>query len=462
MYQLAEKCSALTQEFASCIHALHFSERREKKNSVFTILTNLSKIEFVYVGKGSVLCPQSTLFVRIFPLKTRDMFFHLYELMEEDDFRCTYFTYIESEQRMEVCFHNLSHILLEYLPKIEALVRDRERFAAVTEQKYNTVQKLLGIKEQDIPKEAEHAEIYWMYCFAHFEKFVQVVRFTQFDGYRYFLEGRLDKARASYAKLCEKGRFLPFEQRLYEFIQKSEAVDYVSLSSECAAYLDAQRYIGNKKQGLHLLRTGGLLYLIFFILFLMLGLTIELVRANGTVYYSYHFYETALLAAALPAVFGSFSLRRILAKAINRKNWKQELAFDDISNSKTLNRVSHVLFGIVLAVCIFFAVVFSCASPKFYQDYMVYDDAEKFPLLNPVVYHYEEIVEVYHIAGRYNIYGDYIGRSSYVLRFQNGILLDFDGSTLSEPETEECVLPLLKPYTGDVIALYSDREIPDG
>ena len=457
--QLAGKCGELVRTFASLIHALHFSECREKKLFIFTLITNLSKIEFVYIGKGSMVCPPSTVFVRIFPLKTREVPFHLYELMNDGDFRCTYFTHIESEQRMELCFNALSGILLEYLPKIEALVGDRERFNALVEEKYETVKKFLNIKDGDIPTGAEEAPTYWRDCFRFFERFVQLVHFTQWEGYGFFLEGCLEKAKAFYEKQDRKGNLLPYDKRLYQFIQIPKAENYNPISSECAATFDAKRYTSSKAQRKQMLKKGGIVYLLLLIFFAVIGLIIELVRARDTAYYSFMCYILAPFAALMPSVFGAISLRRILVKLTNKKEWEKELAFDDILNSKAVNRAAHVAFGITFGVCLFFMVIFSCASSRFYTNRMVYDDAENFPLLHPVTYFYEDIDTVYHIAGRHNDFGDYIGRGSYVLCFQDGAVIDLDG-TLFENETRKHVLPLLEPYIDDVIDVYSDRDIP--
>ena len=456
--KLALKCGKLTRCFASQINALSYSEHREKRAFIFTIITNLSKIEFVYIGKASIICAPSTMFVRIYPLKTRKIPFHLYEFMDDEDFRCTYFSCIESEQRMNLCFDTLSHILLEYLPKIEALVRDRESFTAFVDKKYNTVKRFMNIEDKDIPEEEECAENYWQYYFSHFERFVQLARFTRFEGYGFFLEGRLDKAKVSYEKLRNKAEPLDFEERLNYFIQTPEAENYIAIVPACAAVLDVKKFAGNHSQILNLLKAGGLLYICFLILFIAICLTIGIIRARGTEYYSFRWYVMAPLLAALPALFGSMSLRRVIMKIVNRKSWKRELDFDDILNSRAVSKMANVAFGIVFAVCLFGSVVFSFASPKFYDTYMIYDDGQKFPLLNPVLYKYDNIDTVYHIAGRYNEFGDYIDRGSYVICFNDGSTIDFD-VVISENETEKFVLPILENYIGEVTELNSDRNI---
>ena len=89
---------------------------------------------------------------------------------------------------------------------------------------------------------------------------------------------------------------------------------------------------------------------------------------------------------------------------------------------------------------------------------MVWDDAAKFPLLNPVTYAYEDVEQVYYIEGRINDFDELVERGSYVLVFANGTAIDMDAS-ISVKETEEHVLPLLDPYINEIITYPTDEDL---
>ena len=98
------------------------------------------------------------------------------------------------------------------------------------------------------------------------------------------------------------------------------------------------------------------------------------------------------------------------------------------STRKIMLDVIIALCPLVIAAVLFFGFIFVAAAPRFYTDRMVWDNAARFPLLNPVTYTYEDIRQVYYIEGRINVYDELVERGSYVLVFGDGTAVDLDGS----------------------------------
>ena len=97
----------LTARFAEQTHALAVDFMEDKKYAEWTITYNIIKIQFVLTKKEKLLCPIATLFCRVYFGKNDTYFYHLPELaeyLEPDAFKCYYFPYMESEQRLDACF----------------------------------------------------------------------------------------------------------------------------------------------------------------------------------------------------------------------------------------------------------------------------------------------------------------------------------------------------------------------
>ncbi len=453
---IALECAKCADAFGKQIGALDAYVSEEKRNVVFTLVTNLSKVEFVYTLRNRVLCPRSTLFVRIYPIKTRPLSMHLYELMAKDDFRCTYFPYIESPQRMRACFAALSDILREYLPVVERLVMDQDAYDRAWADKQQAIMTTAKLKGESIPDDPQEQAAYWSYWGEFYEDFAQLIFFTNNNAYAAFLSGDAQKARKLYKKRADKGDLQEYEERLYAFLQTPAAEGYEAMPPSCAGILAGRDYANGKDEGKVLFITGSLCYFAALLVILLIAGAAYLFGGD-TVYYPIDLVFLFILPL-LPAAFGSVGLRRVVMRYWLKKQGERLLEQDAIANSRAINRVSMVLTVLSFALVLFFGCVFIFATPRFYCDRMVYDDAAKFPFLNPVSYSYKELERVYYIEGRYNEFDEFVDRGSYVLFFSEGRVIDLDTS-ITEEGAREHVLPLLEPYAGEVQTFASDRDL---
>ncbi len=452
-------CAMAVEAYAAQEGALETYVTEAKKSVIFSVVTRLSRLEFVLTTKSSVLCPPATLFVRIYPQKNRELSLHLCELTAPTDFRCTYFPYVESALRLEACFAALTAVLADYMPAVERLALDGDAYAAALTDKRQRVQRYAGIADKDIPKDPEMQEAFWAQWDEFYETFAQIVRFTTHDGYCAFLAGRPQKAIKHYRKEAEKGQLSPYEERLYAFLHTPEAEEYHALPADCAPILEGREQQYGTRQGLELLLMLGVLYAVLAPLFLLLAWGLFAAFCRQAVYAPFD-WVMALILPLLPALFGAISLRRWLYPKLFRKNTEQWLALDELENSPRVNRVCHWITGVLLVLCLYFNAVFTLCVPRVYADRLTYDDASAFPLLAPQTYAYEDLEQVCYIEGRYNAFDEFVDRPSYVLVFTDGRVIDLD-SSLTVEETRERVLPLLLPYVDGVTSYDSDRALAE-
>ncbi len=102
---LITTCNDRIIKFYEEISAFDIKTKENKKQAVWEIIHNLSKIEIVYLKKGSVMHAPSVLYARIYPNKNDYFFFLTHELniLDTNSLSKPYiYPYIENEKRMSV------------------------------------------------------------------------------------------------------------------------------------------------------------------------------------------------------------------------------------------------------------------------------------------------------------------------------------------------------------------------
>ncbi|MBQ9860311.1 MAG: hypothetical protein IJO76_06530 [Clostridia bacterium] len=457
MEKMILACAQAVEAFGKRLDALDTYVIEGNKSVLFCVETRLSKIEYVYTVKGNVSCPKSTLFVRLYPLKNRPFFLHLYELVREDDFRCTYFSFIENAMRMNACFDTLSAMVEEYLPALEALAMDEVAYEARLTAKQKAVLQCANIKEDKVPQDPELAADFWVTWVDFYEQFAQLSFFTNYAGYTAFLQGNLAKAKKLYAKRSAKGKLLPYEQRLLAFLDTPEAVSYQPLPSNCTVLLEAQSFSNGKEEGKLLLVSGSICYVAMLAAaWLMTGLAYLFVGI-GTVYYPVDWVFLFIFPLGA-AVFCGIALRRLFIPLVFRDKAERIAAVDSLTTGKKTQVAAWLLAVLTTVVTLAFTHIVAMAAPLVYEDCIVFDDGANFPFLNRETYAYEDLDRVCYIEGRWNTYDELVERGSYVLIFADGCVIDLDAG-IPVKATEKHVLPLLESYIDRIDTYPSDREL---
>lgn len=433
---LIAHCGKLIESFSKETGSFAVDFQENKKYAVWSMNYNLLKVQFVYTKKEKLLVPISTLFCRIYLGKNEEFFYHIPELIEyldETDFRCYYFSYIESEERMEACFLRLALFLKKHMKKMNEIAMDSEKCAEIKEKKLSHIQRL--------SMEGEY---------------VLLLRFTAEGAYREFLRGNYQKAIAQYEKMLEKKQLTAYEERLLIFLKELEE-PYEALPKECDSVLEAKEFNGSLKDGMAYLLGAFVCEIVFGAIGCIVVLVISGILSRGSIAFFGAPWYAGLLGGGLPAIFGTIALRRPLAKITRRKNYKKAMEYDEILNSEKLYRFTYVVFAISVIFSIIATVSLSVCTTGFYKDHLTFHSGEEMISFQFDSCNYNDLKEVIYSEGVYNDYGDFIDRPSYLFIFSDGTVWDSDGFTSVE-KVEKEILPIIEGYYNEIRTVESRNE----
>ena len=435
-----EKFRSLCEEAAGKIDNFGTEFSEDKKLAVFAIYRRLIKLELVF-KRHSFGKVKNVLYCRFYPNKAEEVYYFFPEIFVElniDEYRSTFFSMIENEERLKNCFGALWEMIVQYLPLIER---------AACEGKLPTEQKVAADDyEQYMERRFTHsANLHYSR-----EPFV-ILEYTRCAANRALLNGKTGKAIKLLEKGRAKGKTLEYQNRLCDYL-KAHGKGFSPMPESCNA-LKADDEAGKSEFWIYAL----LLIAVFAALaavFIAAKLVFDLVHTRGTVAaFDAPWYYSVLLAA-FPALPGMIVFRKPLLKLLFKKRAKKLVERDELRYGRRENRFfRHVFIAFAVFSVFMFVMLFS-------QTVRVYEDRIDAPSEgNPLArseYSISDIKEVCHIIARHNINGERVERSSYVVVMNDGRKLDLDGYA-SEKQTEEKLLKLLSGIT--VRECDSDREI---
>ena len=445
--ELKAEFIALCRPLADRPEFVHTCFEEGKKSCSFSMLLRACKIELVYCWKWETLAPPSVLFCRVYLNKNVPLFLHLPELLcelEAEDFRACYFPCIESARRMADCFHALMAVVDDYIPRAEALAQSA-RANAVMQRRFR--EEFLENRTEDKEKNV------WNYndstdrtarefIDTAFES-VLVERFTANAAYLDYLTGNWERSLKRYQKM-EKSGLSVYETKLCRFMARPENRGFQAMPPQCMAMTAYQKF----EQGPRCLGDMLLCSIPWSALFFLIIAGMNVIMARGTVF----FFGVPLWCCLIPGlgcgVFGYIAFQKQYLKWMNRR---QELEFAQLSDHHgRLKKLTVAIFGLVAALGLAFCISLPLMSSRFYDHYAVilHDEFRRFE--------YADLDSVYMIRGRYNEYGDFIARPSYVLVFRDGMVdLDCEASLKKQKMLVETLFP-------DRVAIEaeSDRELP--
>lgn len=449
---IQEEFMRLCKEYSMQPDLLGTTQNRDKTGIVFSLVFHNVKLDLVYRIKASAGVPPSVLYCRVYPNKNSPVYLHLPQLLPllgMDDFRACYFPYIETTQRMQACFQNLTDFIDAVLPTL--------KHTAAKGNEQTLLHRHIGCIANDMQPEAilsngtPEQEGFLMIQKVQDTGFI--ARFTEWGPWKDYIMGFPEKALIKYRKQKD---LLPYEQKLCAFISTSEGQTFVPMPPDCCAQKDMLAVTSGKDDGGTLFKGMLYLYLVLSPIACLLILLFQLISAYGTLCWLGPPWYMGFLIAGLPSLFGGIAFRRKLIPFINRKTAKKQLDFDDIVNSSAgVDLFAKIVFIIATICSLVFGALMATETVRLYDNYVEYPTS----LLRKKTFTYSQIEAVYYIESRYNDYDERINRDSYVIALDNGYLLDLDGYT-SVKKTEQKVLPILKKHGIQIIPLDSDRDLP--
>ena len=453
MNVLVEQIKAAFLELCSGLKTtdriLYTEVSEEKKSVAFSMYYRMIRVELVYSWKWVDTAPPSVLYCRVYPSKNEPWYLHLPILLgylHSDDYRACVFPYIESVERMGVCFAALLAVVNDHMDEAEALADaglDQKYTRDFLVNGYNSAAKRINTEKQDL--EWDDDAILWGQSVT---EWIHIARFSTLNAYAAFLSGNHGKALRLYRKM-EKNGLCEYEQGLCRFMENPANRSFRPMSSGCYALRDCKKNTG------FFADIKGMLFLFgaFSLVFCLLILLLHSIHAQGTRYFFGMEWWFGFILAGLPAVLGYASFQSRIQEILNRK---RPGAADFYKVAQEPSRIYKIAKWIVIAVLIAelgLCVWLSGENTRFYDTYGVsYNMREEY-----VRFDYKDVEEIFRIDARYNVYGDRIERPSYVLLLSDGSMIDLDGNGSIEKQYE-IVSALFDRIR--ITELDSDRDLP--
>ncbi|MBQ3196397.1 MAG: hypothetical protein IJB65_08040 [Clostridia bacterium] len=438
----------LCQAYAkSRTDVLDESTEDSKKLCKYSIEFQSYILEFRYMKKASVFYKPGSLYCVLKLRKNSAVYYHLTDIipfLEHKTFKSCYFWNIESPERLKCCFKSLESTLTDILSQIEPFLSDDTVLKEALFQSYKTVYNL---KPRDIDFEKiDNIDDFAHGYFLHLQKARDgyiFSRYCNFKPYALLLKNKTAKALAKYEKLNQKNKLLEYEKALTAHVCDSETREFHAFDPGCDTSV-AYKFMSPVSG----LKAFVLCFAVASVFFCGFCAVWNLIASAGTLVFLSAPWYAGFMCAALCSIFGAIAFFMYMPNKHLSKTERKN--FERLFISKAEKKAAFIVFVLVTAVSIFFAVMIMLPNVRFYKDSLEFDDSS---------YNYSRIDSVYYIDARYGPSGNRIERGSYVILFDDKTSLDLDGYA-SVDYTEKEVLPLLKANGFEVSFADSERDLP--
>lgn len=426
-------------------------EGQEKKAVTYTLLYRTVKIQLVYRPRETVLTPPSTLYCRVYPDKNCPLYLHLPQLLpllDVEDYRACYFPYIETAQRMEDCLKALEDILSPLVPVLEKMGANGDDRGLLERWIRSCVKE--GEPEKLLRRDSDEQRMFL--TMLRMEEDFHIGRYTRSTAWCCYLDGQRSRALALYGKQKE---LTDYERGLCRFLETPEGEAFVPISEECFAWRELRAVSSGKSDFGTLVKCALVMYLVCAAAGCLMMGVVQIISAWGTVCWFGPPWWTGLIIGGIPPIFGGIALRRKLIPLVSGKMARKKLEFEDIANASPFaTRLAAVVLAVAVVAALFGGVMMAGDTIRFYDERGQYSvgtfQMEEFSQ--------QDVVAVYHIDARHNVYGDRIQRASYVIALKDGTLVDLDGYATVK-QTQRQLLPLLREWGVPLIDADSDKDL---
>ncbi len=343
-----------------------FSSRfiRDEDSAIATLCFNRFNVEFEYCLDCGGEIAKSGLNIIIdfskrseMPLKC--MMYDLIGLIDENNFSCWFYCFIESRERMALCFDKLSGDFNAVLPKIKSLAESDESEKKITEILKTNIKNMIGIdfvkyiyEESQVGDGIDLDEV-CEYVYSVYFGFEQCA-FSSYE-YRDFLSGDRKKALKRYEK--KKNRLI-YEEKIIDYLRHTEDPKAV-LSEEYECLRDGLREYSGTSGFVPYFASCGLLLIPFLILCMGMYYAVSSIMYGSAIYSSALEWYNAV-CCIIPALFCSFSAAYFLKERIYRRLFKRRFekmknydAVFESEKSKKRTRIILYLFYILALLFVF-------------------------------------------------------------------------------------------------------------
>jgi len=291
--------------------------------------------------------------------------FSLYDLLyllDENDFNCYIFPYIESPQRMSFCVQVLFDALSGYKERLSGLALDSALANRAMNQKKRELQRFFKTDIFEGNGQGTPLLIDWQLA-AYREWYVS--RFCA-KWYADFAVGRYDTALKRFAKYDNKSFY---EQRLFRFMKTlSAGATFQAVSAQSNTFLYAEPVLGMPRAAAHLL--GALLLLpaclaAAFAFFLLAYAVIYRQALYCSSLWSPLMVSTIVLCALMLAFCGANFIYPHFMNRTKRKHWAQlQTIMASREDRRRLTRLTHSLVIVSMVMLLLAAKCGVAIYPK--------------------------------------------------------------------------------------------------
>ena len=430
--------------------AINFDSRaeytgRQKKKTLRKMICTASyenfDIEYAYTTRLLNACSLFS-FRIIFRKSVPYVKFSPYDLMyilDERDFRCYYFSYIENPERMKAVTEHVSALVAELLPKLDRLARSRAALDNVCDKFEDSVNAYYGRNIFRIPEEEDERAASVLASYYDTDEY-----FYASKPYAQFLRGDYNR---SYNGI-RKQRYKSYYQiRLMSFMasldERYEATDPSVDTTGDGVY-------AGRTQSLRFIAAAVIMYFPCAAFFMLLHYLTSFLIYRGALWADAYIPLNAIpyiSVALIPALSVAWIARRLTLLPFSAKRRRYLSDLDDISRpSIRTTGCSGFLFAVIVAFSVGSIVVNANSYAAFY------DDGVRLPSQTSVFsadnYAYSDVEKLVSAEGSYDVYGRFVKSERYYLVLKNG-----NRYFLSDEATSKIIKE-------KVIPILTERDVP--
>lgn len=422
--EFVKKQNELCENFAEITNGrltmIPVMNRKKLTEMVARIDYDYYSVDFVYTITLGSSGPKSVLSVNVRLDRTKVIAFSIYDLiylLDENDYSCYLFPYIENVERLTECFNILKGLLIKHSDKIKEIAKDPLQ----TQEAYNNLKESIGnslqVNIDDILAKERGEDIFKIHYGFYYANFLQ--RFSS-STYNYFLEGNYEKAIKSYS--YKVGR-IAYEDRLLDYMLNCNPPypkrDNNTLSS-------ATRIVGKYSSFLSLIICSLIMTLLFIIPLGFLYFLLVKVGYNGCLYTSASDPLNLIAITSSAMLLGIASSNLILRTCsfyVPKKDRKLKSDYDKIVNASDKKHLK-TLFNIAFAVSVIILMLQSKLGISFYED--GFTVKTNLWSINSEYYDYNEIETFYIVEGYKSESGEYYEYKDALIKTTRGEDISFN------------------------------------
>lgn len=399
-------------------------------------------LEFVYSFENMINQPKSILECRVCFSKNDNLIeyplYNLMHLINDKDFSCYFFPFIESPERMKLCFGVISNAVKRYLPSIEKIAASKEKTAFLKAEIKEEIKTFFGQSSFSFLDSENSEKTMRLYMENYFS--VLHISFSS-DRYNAFLKGNYNKAIKKYSRTK---KLTEYEKRLLCFMKNLPQGEQYTAADPCLNTLDGGLKIISGSEGLKAVLFSLMIFLpIFFIVYAGLYLIMLNLFYDNALYVTGSEFSKVIkmfLPALMTSIIIGYFRRNYITKLVDYDKIRHLILYDTILNRKHEENIMRKFGYFIITACLLFTIFSSASNIAFYSNGLR-NNLDFFSLKGEYI-SYNKVDSVWSVSGVENRLGRWVDDPFYVMLLKDGRKIEFS-SVVSYDLFEKNITPLL-------------------